>query len=110
MIRLSKEAQNYLYHYFEGKDVLPSLRIFPSKRKCSGPPLQLALDQPKDTDRVFLIDRFRFIVDAMLIEEAQAIQIELIEVDGETGLSILSSYPLPPPPTCGNPCGHSCKA
>jgi Fe-S cluster assembly iron-binding protein IscA len=109
MIRLSKEAQNYLYRYFEGKGSLPSLRIFPSKRKCSGPPLQLSLDQPKATDLVFPIDRLQFIVDEILINKAKEIQIELIEVDGEKGLSIISPNPLTPPPACGHPCGHSCK-
>jgi Fe-S cluster assembly iron-binding protein IscA len=107
MIRVSKEAQDYLYHYFQGREVSPSLRIFPSKRKCSGPPLQLSLDQSKDTDNVFVIDRLRFIVDEILIKKAKEIQIELIEVDGEKGLSVTSSYPLGPAPSCGSPCGRN---
>ena len=110
MLRITQEAQRFIIDYLKDREPLPPIRIFPAKKKCSGPPLQLSLDQQKETDLVFDVDRLRFVVDEVLIQRVEEIRIEVVDTGGQMGLAVIPLTQLNPIPSCGNPCGHACPS
>ena len=62
MLEVTKSATEKIAEYFKDKEITP-IRIFLNSGGCGLPSLALDLDEPKDTDHVFDIDGFNFIVD-----------------------------------------------
>lgn len=79
MIEVSKLATEQIAEYFKGKDVSP-IRIFLNAGGWGGPSLAMALDESKDTDHVFEIDGFKYIVDKEFMEKAKPIKIDFSEM------------------------------
>ena len=75
MLEITKSATQKIAEYLKDKEVTP-IRIFLNEGGWSGPSLALALDEPKDTDNVFDIDGFKYIVDKELMREADPIKVD----------------------------------
>ncbi len=75
MLEITKLATDKLNEYFIGKERKP-IRIFLNAGGCGGPRLTMALDEPKDTDSVFDINGFQFIIDEDLLIEARPIKVD----------------------------------
>ena len=70
MLEVTKSATDKIAEYFKDREVSP-IRIFLSAGGCGLPSLALDLDEPNDTDNVFDIDGFQFIVDKEFMKEAE---------------------------------------
>jgi len=75
MLEVTKLATDKIAEYFKDKEVKP-IRIFLNSGGCGGPSLAMALDELKDTDDVFDIDGFRFVVDKEFLKEAEPIKVD----------------------------------
>ena len=75
MIKVTKSAIEKIAEYFIDKEVKP-IRIFLLDGGCAMPSLALDVDEPKDTDAVFEIDSFQFIVDEDFLGEAAPIKVD----------------------------------
>ena len=62
----------------------------------------MALDEPKDNDSVFDIDGFKYLVDNNLLEKAQPIKVDFLQI----GFKIDSSLQFGPSTGCE---GCSCS-
>jgi len=54
----------------------------------------LALDEPKDSDKVFEEDGLKFLVDEGLLEKCGAVKVDFVEAGYRSGFSITSANPL----------------
>jgi len=70
MLEVTKSATDKIAEYFKDREVAP-IRIFLSAGGCGLPSLALDLDEPNDTDNIFDIDGFQFIVDKKFMKEAE---------------------------------------
>ncbi len=75
MLEITKSATDKIAEYFKDKDISP-VRIFLLAGGCGLPSLALDLDEQKDTDHVFEIDGFQFIVDKEFMKEAEPIKVD----------------------------------
>ncbi|MFA9497219.1 MAG: IscA/HesB family protein [Deltaproteobacteria bacterium] len=75
MLEVTKSATDKIAEYFKDREVAP-IRIFLSAGGCGLPSLALDLDEPNDTDNVFDIDGFQFIVDKEFMKEAEPIKVD----------------------------------
>ena len=75
MFEVTKLATDKLNEYFEGKERKP-IRIFLNSGGWGGPRLNLALDETKDTDSIFDINGFQFIIDEDLLGKAAPIKVD----------------------------------
>ena len=75
MLEVTKSATDKIAEYFKDREVAP-IRIFLSAGGCGLPSLALDLDEPNDTDNVFNIDGFQFIVDREFMKEAELIKVD----------------------------------
>ena len=75
MLEVTKSATDKIAEYFKDREVAP-IRIFLSAGGCGLPSLALYLDEPNDTDNVFNIDGFQFIVDKKFMKEAEPIKVD----------------------------------
>jgi Fe-S cluster assembly iron-binding protein IscA len=75
MLQVTKSAIKKIAEYFKDNELKP-IRIFLHEGGCASSSLALDLDEIKDTDTVFDIDGFQFIVDEDLLEEAVPIKID----------------------------------
>ena len=75
MLQVTKSATEKIAEYFKDKEVKP-IRIFLLDGGCAMPSLALDVDEPKDTDAVFDIDGFQFIVDEDFMVEAAPIEVD----------------------------------
>ncbi len=89
MFSVTDRAKAQLDSYFEGKEKSP-IRIFLSSGGCSGPRLSLALDDAKDTDDVFPVEGYSFIVEKELMAKAAPMAVDLSPM----GFEITSSLEL----------------
>ena len=81
MLEVTKSATDKIAEYFKDKDISP-VRIFLLAGGCGLPSLALDLDEIKDTDAVFKIDGFQFIVDEDLMKEAVPIKVDYNRLSG----------------------------
>lgn len=81
MLEVTKAATDKIAEYFQDKDISP-VRIFLLEGGCGLPSLALDLDEIKDTDAVFEIDGFQFIVDEDLLKEAVPIKVDYNRMSG----------------------------
>ena len=75
MLEITKSATDKIAEYFIDKEVEP-IRIFLHEGGCAPSSLALDVDEIRDTDTVFEIDGFQFIIDEDLFIEAQPISID----------------------------------
>ncbi len=52
--------------------------------------MQLALDEPKESDQVFDIESLKIVVEKALLEKTGPIKIDLVDKGGQPGFSIQS--------------------
>jgi Fe-S cluster assembly iron-binding protein IscA len=75
MLEITKSATEKIAEYFKDKEISP-IRIFLLAGGCGLPSLALDIDEPKETDIVFDIDGFQFIIDKEFMEEAEPIKVD----------------------------------
>jgi len=75
MLKVTKLAIDKIAEYLQDKEVKP-IRIFLNSGECGGPGLAMVLDELKDTDDVFNIDGFQFVVDKEFLKEAEPITVD----------------------------------
>ena len=75
MLEITKSATDKIAEYLKDREVTP-IRIFLNAGGCGGPSLAMALDELRDTDNVFEIDGFKFVVDKEFMKEAEPIKVD----------------------------------
>jgi len=75
MLKVTKLAIDKIAEYLQDREVKP-IRIFLNSGGCGGTNLAMVLDELKDTDEVFDIDGFQFVVDKELLKEAAPIKVD----------------------------------
>jgi Fe-S cluster assembly iron-binding protein IscA len=75
MLEVTKSATEKIAEYFEDKEVSP-IRISLLAGGCGLPSPIMDVDEVKDTDTVFDIDGFQFIVDNDFLREAEPIKVD----------------------------------
>ena len=75
MLEVTKSATDKIAEYFKDKPLKP-VRILLQGGGCTMPSLALDVGEPKDKDEVFEIDGFQFVIDKILMKEAQSINID----------------------------------
>ena len=75
MIEVTKSATDKIAEYLKDREVKP-IRIFLNAGGWGGPSLAMALDEPRDTDIIFDIDGFKYIVDKKFMKEAESIKVD----------------------------------
>jgi iron-sulfur cluster assembly protein len=75
MLKVTKKAIDKIAEYLQDKEVKP-IRIFLNSGGCGGPSTAMALDELKDTDDVFDIDGFQFVVDKEFLKDAEPITVD----------------------------------
>jgi Fe-S cluster assembly iron-binding protein IscA len=78
MLEITKSATDKIAELLKDKEVT-AIRIFLNAGGCGGPGVAMALDEPKDTDNVFDIDGFQFIVDKEFMKDAEPIKVDFSE-------------------------------
>jgi Fe-S cluster assembly iron-binding protein IscA len=75
MLKVTKKAIDKIAEYLQDREVSP-IRVFLHAGGCATPSLALDVDELKDTDTVFDIDGFQFIVDENFLIEAAPIKVD----------------------------------
>ena len=75
MIEVTKSATDKIAEYFKDKEI-SLIRVFLLAGGCAVPSLALDVDEPKDTDDVFDIDGFQFVINRFLLKEAEPIKVD----------------------------------
>ena len=75
MLEVTKSATDKIAEYFKDKEVSP-VRIFLLEGGCGLPSPVMDVDEIKDTDTVFDIDGFQFIIDKDFLKEAKPIKVD----------------------------------
>jgi iron-sulfur cluster assembly protein len=78
MLEITKAATDKLAEYLKDREV-PAIRIFLNTGGYCGASLAMTVDEPRDTDDVFNIDGFKFIVDKDFMEAAEPIKVDFSE-------------------------------
>ena len=78
MLEITKSAADKIAEYLQEREVT-AIRIFLNAGGWGGPSLAMALDEPKDTDNVFDIEGFKYIVDKEFMKEAESIKVDFSE-------------------------------
>lgn len=101
MIEVTHKAQLLLTNHFKRKKRTP-IRIFMKIGGCGIRTLGVALEPVEDTDKVFDIDGFRYIVNRRLLKRIQPIQ-----VDSDGVAFLLRGKGVQDSGGCGS-CGYMC--
>lgn len=75
MFELSDTARKELDAFFDGKDKSP-IRVYLAPGGCSGPRLALALDEPREEDKVFDDKGYSFCINSELLSSAKNIRVD----------------------------------
>jgi Fe-S cluster assembly iron-binding protein IscA len=75
MFQVTPQATRHMAKYFEDKDISP-VRIFYNSGGCGPPSFAMALDEPNDSDEVFEIDGFIYVVNRQMLNEIQPITVD----------------------------------
>jgi Fe-S cluster assembly iron-binding protein IscA len=78
MFEITKAATAKLAEFLKDREV-PAIRIFLNTKGYGGPSLAWTLDEPRDTDDVFNIDGFKFIIDKDFMKAAEPIKVDFSE-------------------------------
>jgi len=86
MLSLTDGAKELLDQHFENKKDIPSIRVYLAPG-WGGPQLNLALDEQRENDEVFVFDNYTFLIDKNLLQSVAP-----VEIDGTPwGFKITSS-------------------
>jgi Fe-S cluster assembly iron-binding protein IscA len=88
MFTVSEEAQKQIMEYFKSNEIKP-IRIF-LHQGCGGGQIGMMVDEKKNTDKVFKVARFEYLVDRELLKKAQPLEVDFM---GE-GFKITSNLEL----------------
>ncbi|MGB9499177.1 MAG: IscA/HesB family protein [Dissulfuribacterales bacterium] len=88
MFTVDEAAQKQISEYFKHHTIQP-LRIF-LHQGCGGAQIAMMVDEKKDTDKVFKVAGFEYLVDRELLKKAQPISVDFLG----TGFKITSSLEL----------------
>ena len=75
MFEVTEAATEQISEYFKGKEVSP-IRIFLNEGGWGGPGLAMALDEPKDTDEVYEVNGYKYLVNKEFMEKAASIKVD----------------------------------
>ena len=89
MLEVTPAASEQIKEYFKDKQAMP-IRVFLNSGGWGGPSLAMALDESKDTDKVFNVDGFDYVVDKEFLKEAQPIKVDFLDI----GFKVTSSLVL----------------
>ncbi|MCR4667291.1 MAG: IscA/HesB family protein [Desulfovibrio sp.] len=107
MIELSDSARKEFDEFFAAKpDEQKNIRIFKSM-SCSGPRLNLALDNPNEEDAVEKNGDYQFCINKELKDQIKSVKIDLSYM----GFIVEPEVPLPAPKegeSCCASCGGGC--
>jgi iron-sulfur cluster assembly accessory protein len=102
-------AVSKLKEYMEQNNIDSALRVALMQGGCSGPSLGLALDEPKDNDKIFENNSLKFLIEKGLLETCGSIKVEYIDAGPRSGFGITSKNPLGGGGGGGG-CGGSCSS
>ena len=91
---VTDQAVEKLKEYLEQNNIDSALRIALMQGGWSGPSLGLALDEPKDNDKVFDNDDLKFLVEEGLMNTCGTITVEFVDAGPRSGFGITSSNPI----------------
>ena len=77
MVEVTEAASQQIAEYFKGKEISP-IRIFLNDGGWGGPSLAMALDEPKETDDVYDVNGFQFIMDKDFGERAKPVKVDFL--------------------------------
>jgi Fe-S cluster assembly iron-binding protein IscA len=78
MFEVTKAATDKLDEYLKDME-FTAIRIFLHAGGCGGPSLVMGLDEPKDTDHVFEVNGYKFLIDKELMKNAKPIKVDFSE-------------------------------
>ena len=90
MLTVTNDAIVNFKSYMAENNITSALRVAVMDGGCSGPSLGLALDEKKNTDKLFTIDAIDFLVDEELFTKTGAIKVDYIDTEGSKGFAISS--------------------
>jgi len=110
MFEVTDLAVNNLQAYLDQNKINSAIRIALMQGGCSGPSLGLALDEPKESDKVFDENNLKFLVDEELMQQCGTVKVDFVDAGYRSGFSITSTNPLGSGGSCcsGGSCGGSC--
>ena len=88
---VTDQAVEKLKEYLEQNNISSALRIALMQGGWAGPSLGLALDEPKDNDKVYDQDNLKFLVEEGLMNTCGAIKVEFIDAGPRSGFGITST-------------------
>ena len=77
MVEVTEAASQQIADYFKDREVAP-IRIFLNDGGWGGPSLAMALDEPKETDNVYDVNGFQFIMDKDFDEKAKPVTVDFL--------------------------------
>ena len=101
MIEVTPRASRLMREHFKKREKIP-LRLFVKLGGCGIRSFGVVLEEPGESDHVFEIDGFRYVVDKVLLERFQP-----IKVDSDGYGFRISGRGITPHHGCGN-CGFAC--
>jgi iron-sulfur cluster assembly protein len=87
MLQVTKSAIEKISEYFKDKPLKP-VRILLHAGGCAMPSLALDVDEPQDTDDVFDIEGFQFVINSILFKEVEPIK---VDYNARSGFQFYSS-------------------
>ena len=87
-------AVTKLKEYLSQNNIESALRIALMQGGWSGPSLGLALDEPKENDKVYDQDDLTFLVEESLVETCGTINVEYVDAGPRSGFGITSANPI----------------
>ncbi len=87
-------AVEKLKEYLEQNNIESALRIALMQGGWAGPSLGLALDEPKDNDKVYDNDDIKFLVEEGLMKTCGTINVEYVDAGPRSGFGITSANPI----------------
>ena len=105
MVEVTAPAQDALKNIMEEKNMTGALRFF-LQQGCGGGQLALAVDEQKETDHVFEVGGYTYVVDKGLAIQTGSLKLDFVDDGQRQGFLISSDKPLETGGGCG--CGCSC--
>ena len=87
-------AVTKLKEYMQANNIESALRVALMQGGWSGPSLGLALDEPKDSDKVFENDTLKFLVEDSLMSTCGGITVDYVDAGPRSGFGITSVNPI----------------
>ena len=76
MFTVTPEAQQQIAEFFKEKEVRP-VRIF-LMQSCAGSQIGMTVDEKQDSDMVFKVGGFEYLVEKGLLKKAQPIEVDFL--------------------------------